>query len=92
MNHTENNQERMRNIKVLGIGSSKYKQLTRNLFRVINELDIEAEIEQYEEIDDFIRFNIVEIPTLMIDGEVFSKGRVPDVEELKFFFVPNPVH
>ncbi len=92
MNYTENNQRRMRNIKVLGIGSSKYKQLTHNLFEVINELDIEAEVEHYEEIDDFLRFNIVEIPTLMIDGEVFSKGRVPNVEELKFFFVPNPVH
>ncbi|MFK7948346.1 MAG: thioredoxin family protein [Saprospiraceae bacterium] len=92
MNSTENKQERMKNIKVLGIGSSRYKQLTHNLFTVINELDIEAEIEQYEEIDDFLRFNIVEIPTLMIDGKIVSRGRVPDIEELRFFLVPNTVY
>ena len=91
MNNTENNREFMRDIKVLGIGSSKYKQLTDNLFAVINELKIEAKVEQYEEIDDFIRFNSVEIPTLMIDGKIVSKGRVPNIEELKFFLVPNPV-
>ena len=91
MNNTENNREYMRDIKVLGIGSSKYKQLTDNLFSVINELKIEAKVEQCEEIDDFIRFNIVEIPTLMIDGKIVSKGRVPNTEELKFFLVPNPV-
>ena len=91
MNHTENNQAYMKDIKVLGIGSSKYKQLTYNLFAVINELKIEAKVEQYEEIDDFIRFNIVEIPTLMIDGEIVSKGRVPNVEELKFLLIPKAV-
>lgn len=92
MNNTENNKEHIMNIKVLGIGSSKYKELTRNLFTVIEELQIDVEVEQYEEIDDFIRFNVVEIPTLMIDDKIVSKGRVPDVEELKVIFEPNTVH
>lgn len=92
MDITENNQGDMRNIKVLGIGSSKYKELTNNLFTVIKELDINAEIEQYEEIDDFLRFNIVAIPTLMVDGKVVSKGRVPNVEELRVILVPTTIN
>ena len=83
MNQTENHKALMKNIKILGIGSSKYKKLTHNLLVVIKELDINVEIEHYEEIDDFLRFNIVEIPTLMIDNKIVSKGRVPKVEELK---------
>lgn len=76
----------MRNIKILGIGSSKYRQLTYNLFVVINELGIEAEVEQFNEIEDFIRFSIVKIPTLIIDGEVIAKGSVPNIDELTAFF------
>lgn len=92
MNSIENSQEDMRNIKILGIGSSKYKKLTHNLFIVIKELNIDAEIEQYEEIDDFLRFNIVEIPALMIDGKIVAKGRVPNIEELRVFFIPTTIN
>ena len=37
----------MRNIKVLGIGSSKYRELTSNLFIVIEELNIEIKGVQF---------------------------------------------
>ena len=77
--------KKVRNIKVLGIGSSKYRQLTYNLFTVIEELDLEAKVEQFQEVDDFLRFNIVEIPSLMVDGEIIVKGYVPNMEELKTF-------
>ncbi len=73
----------MLNIKVLGIGSLKYRELTQNLLTAIHELNIEAEVEKFEEVEDFLRFNIVEIPTLMINGQIISKGSVPNTEELK---------
>lgn len=76
----------MRNVKVLGIGSSKYKELTSNLFTVIEELNIDAEVEQFNEVEDFIRFNLVKIPTLIIDGQIISKGSVLNIEELKTLF------
>lgn len=79
----------MRNIKILGIGSSKYRALVNNLSRAIKELNLEVEVEQFEEVEDFIRFNIVEIPTLMIDNKIVTRGYVPNVEELKSILQPN---
>lgn len=79
----------MRNIKILGIGSSKYRELVSNLAKAIKELNLEVEVEQFEEVEDFIRFNIVEIPTLMIDNQIVVKGSVPDVEALKAILQPD---
>ncbi len=73
----------MRKIKILGIGSAKYKQLTDNVLTAIKELNIEAEVEQLQEVEDFIRYNIVEIPSIIIDGKIQSVRKVPEVQELK---------
>lgn len=89
MKITNNNNKSTHNIKILGIGSSKYQQLTHNLFMVIQELGINVEIEQYGEVDDFIRFNIVKIPSLIIDGKVISKDQVPNITTLKSFLLPK---
>lgn len=73
----------MQNIKILGIGSSKYRQLLDNLNKAIKELKIEATVERFEEVEDFLRFNIVEIPALMIDDKIVLRGHVADIEALK---------
>ena len=91
MNITKDNNKSRYNIKVLGIGSSKYQQLTHNLFTVIKELDIDAEIEQYGEIEDFIRFNIIEIPTIIIDGKVIAKGKILNIDTLKSFLISKSI-
>lgn len=73
----------MRNIKILGIGSFKYRQLLKNLYKAIEELEMDVTVERFEEVEDFLRFNIAEIPALMIDDEVVLKGYTADIEELK---------
>lgn len=78
-----NKQEQVLHIKVLGIGSLKYYKLLDNLHKALENLQLKAEIERLEEVEDFINYNILEIPTLMLDGQVVAKGRVPEVEELQ---------
>ena len=73
----------MRNIKLLGIRSSKYMELSQNLFAVIKELEIEVNIEEFGEVEDFIKFNIIKIPALIIDEKIITKGYVPNIKELK---------
>ncbi|MFT6150433.1 MAG: galactitol-specific phosphotransferase system IIB component [Saprospiraceae bacterium] len=80
------NNKIMRDIKILGIGSSKYRMLLNNLTEVVKELNIEVEVEKFEEIEDFIHFSIVKIPTLMINNEVVIEGYAPTAEELKRVF------
>ncbi|NJN76921.1 MAG: thioredoxin family protein [Saprospiraceae bacterium] len=79
----------MQNIKILGIGSLKYRQLLENLNNAIIELKMDATVERFEEVEDFLRFNIVEIPTLMINDKVVVRGYAPDVEELKSILMPK---
>lgn len=79
----------MQNIKILGIGSSKYRQLLENLNKAIKELKIEVTVERFEEVEDFLRFNIVEIPALMIDDKIVLRGYAADVEELKSILQHN---
>jgi small redox-active disulfide protein 2 len=81
----------MRNIKILGIGSSKYRELVRNLTKAIKELNLEVEVEQFEEVEDFLRFNIVEIPALIIDNKIIMKGYIPNVKELKSILKPDTI-
>lgn len=81
----------MRNIKVLGIGSSKYRILMNNLRKAVQELGIDVEIEKIDNVEDFIRFNIVEIPALMIDDQLIAKGYAPNVEELKAILMLDTV-
>ena len=81
----------MQNIKILGIGSSKYRAIFDNLAKAVKELNIEVEVEKFEEVEDFIRFAIVEIPTIMINNKVVARGYAPDVEELKLMLTQKPI-
>lgn len=78
-----NKQEQILHIKVLGIGSLKYYKLLDNLHKALENLQLNAEIERLEEVEDFINYNILEIPALMLNGNIVFKGRVPEVEELQ---------
>ena len=80
---TMNKQEQVVHIKVLGIDSLKYYKHLDNLHKALANLQLNAEIERLEEVEDFINYNILEIPALMLNGQIVSKGRVPEVEELQ---------
>jgi hypothetical protein len=79
----------MQSIKVLGIGSLKYRLLLENLDKAIKELKIDIVVERFEEVEDFLRFNIVEIPALMIDDKIVMRGYAAGIEELKSILQRN---
>lgn len=77
----------MLNIKVLGIGGTKYFDLVKNLNRAIQKLDFEVEVEFLKEVEDFIKYEILEIPALVIDEVVIAKGIDLDEEEIKHHLI-----
>ena len=77
----------MLNIKVLGIGGTKYFDLVKNLNRAIQKLDFEVQIEFLKEVEDFIKYEILEIPALVIDEIVIAKGIHLDEEEIKHYLI-----
>ena len=70
-------------IKVLGPGCAKCKNLDKAVREVVDELGIDAQITKVEDIMDIINYGIMSTPALVIDGKVVVKGRVPSSNEIK---------
>lgn len=72
----------MLNIKVLGIGGTKYFNLVENLNEAIKQLDFKVQIEYLREVEDFIKYEILEIPTLIINESIITKEHNLTVKEI----------
>jgi len=70
-------------IKVLGTGCAKCKQLEKTVREAVAELGIDASVEKVTEFADIMSYGIMSTPGLVIDGEVRLAGRLPKLEELK---------
>lgn len=70
-------------IKVLGPGCPKCKQLNQMVEDVVNENQIDATIKKVEDIMEIMNSGVASTPALIIDGKVVVKGRVPSKDELK---------
>ncbi|MCM8761872.1 MAG: thioredoxin family protein [Candidatus Omnitrophica bacterium] len=73
-------------IEILGTGCPKCKALTANAEAAVKELGIEAEIVKVTDIKEIMRYKIMLVPSLVIDGVVKSTGKVLSVEEIKKLF------
>jgi small redox-active disulfide protein 2 len=70
-------------IQILGTGCSKCKALALNTEKAVRELGLNAEIEKVTAIQDILKFQILMMPGLVIDGQVKAAGRVPSADEIK---------
>jgi small redox-active disulfide protein 2 len=70
-------------IKVLGTGCSNCKNLEKAAYSAVAEMDISAQIEKVEDIQQIMSYGIMRTPALVIDEKVALYGRVPSVKELK---------
>lgn len=70
-------------IKVLGTGCAKCKNLEKVTREVVAEAGLNADITKVEDIVEIMKFNVMTTPALVVDGKVVLKGRVPSNSELK---------
>ncbi|HOZ53297.1 MAG TPA: thioredoxin family protein [bacterium] len=71
-------------IKILGTGCPNCQKLQKNVELAISELkNNDFEVEKIEEIDKIIGFGVISTPALVINGEVKSSGRIPEIKEIK---------
>lgn len=69
-------------IEVLGTGCAKCKQLEKDVYNALAELDIAADVLKVQDISKIMAYKVMVTPALVIDGEVKVAGRLPRKEEL----------
>jgi len=73
----------MKDIKVLGTGCPKCKTLERMTREVVEKNGIDATITKVEDILEIMKYHVMSLPALIVDGKVAIKGCVPSAEEIR---------
>ncbi len=71
------------NIKILGAGCAKCRQLEKNVQTALVNLKSDATVEKVTDINEIMKYEVMMTPALVIDGAVKSTGKVFTVYELE---------
>jgi len=69
-------------VKVLGPGCQRCKQLYEETAKAIQFLGLDATLAKVEAMDEILKYRILATPGLVINGEVKCAGRLPSQAEL----------
>ncbi len=70
------------NIKILGTGCSKCQALEKTVKEAVNELKLDATIEEIKDLTKILEYPILTTPGLVIDEKVVSFGKVLSKNEV----------
>lgn len=70
-------------IKILGTGCAKCKQLEKVVRTAVDEMSLDATVEKVTELTDIMSYGIMSMPGLVVDGEIRMSGRLPKLDEVK---------
>lgn len=70
-------------IKILGSGCPKCKNLEKITREVVEANGFDAQISKVEDIMEIMSFSVMSTPALVVNGKVEVKGRIPSADEIK---------
>lgn len=73
-------------IKVLGTGCASCKALYQTVERTVKELGLTAEVIKEEDLVKIMKYNVMTLPALVVDGKVVAKGKI-SAQEIKAILI-----
>ncbi|MGM9810671.1 MAG: thioredoxin family protein [Paludibacteraceae bacterium] len=77
----------MKEIIILGTGCAGCKALFATVEKVVRESGLEANVSKQEDIMEIMRYNVLSLPAVVIDGQVAATGRLSETEVKKLLGV-----
>lgn len=79
----------MLKIKILGSGCANCKRLEAQTRKVVEKLNIEAEVIKVTEHMEIMEYPILATPGLVVNEKVVSSGRIPSESEIETWLTTN---
>jgi len=73
----------MKEIKVLGPGCAKCRQLKEQTEKAVKELGLDCQVEKVTDIQQITSYGVMMTPALVVDGQVKVTGKIPSLDDLK---------
>ena len=70
-------------IEVLGPGCKNCEKLEQDVEKALRELNIQASVVKITDIGEISSYGILMTPGLVINGKVYSSGKIPSIATLK---------
>jgi small redox-active disulfide protein 2 len=69
-------------IQILGPGCMNCKKLYEQAQKAVAQAGVTAELEKIEKFEEIMKFGVPMTPALLVNGEVKSAGKIPDVAQI----------
>ena len=70
-------------IEILGTGCAKCITLEKIVREVVSQLDGDYEVVKVDDIMEIMKYNILSMPGLVIDGKLISTGKVLSADKIR---------